>query len=268
MKTLPITSPDDPRLTDKVKARFWAKVQKAGPDECWLWKGGIVRKGYGRFAWIDGRNYVAHRISLLLSGQQMPKPEAMGCHKCHNTSCVNPNHLYWGSAKENTHDAMEARRFRWLGEPDQVAKYLEARPRGQNHRSAKITDAQVQEIRKAAAAGERYCIIAKRFGCSPSLISKILVGKLRQPASHCRGLPTARSGPRRGERHPMVVLKQADVLAIRSAYRGGANQYDIAKQYGIAQSHVSQIVRGVIWKHLLTAENGIQCGIPPTAKPA
>lgn len=31
---------------------------------------------------------------------------ALLCHACHNEKCSNPKHLYWGTAKENTADAL------------------------------------------------------------------------------------------------------------------------------------------------------------------
>lgn len=74
-----------------AEERFWPKVKKAGPDECWEWlasKG----KGYGHFTLESGRSIQAHRFSYgLVNG---PVPEGLVLdHLCRNRGCVNPAHL-------------------------------------------------------------------------------------------------------------------------------------------------------------------------------
>lgn len=71
--------------------RFWKKVDKAGPNECWNWRGGKPGKGYGRIT-VNGRGMPAHRLSVLLSGRPIPKGMFVD-HCCRNTKCVNPRHL-------------------------------------------------------------------------------------------------------------------------------------------------------------------------------
>lgn len=81
--------------------RFWAKVQKGAPDECWHWTGAKRRGGYGAF-WVDSnrRAAIAHRVAYqLLVG---PIPEGLTLdHLCRVTSCVNPAHLDPCTAGEN-----------------------------------------------------------------------------------------------------------------------------------------------------------------------
>ncbi len=56
---------------DEIEILFWEKVDKKGPDECWLWIGGVDRDGYGRQR-FNGRPVGAHRISYELANGSLP----------------------------------------------------------------------------------------------------------------------------------------------------------------------------------------------------
>jgi hypothetical protein len=84
--------------------RFWAKVDRNGPDECWLWKGAKNHAGYGKMRWCGGWE-LAHRIIFMMVHGPIPEG-AFICHHCDTPSCVNPNHLFLGSALENNRDTL------------------------------------------------------------------------------------------------------------------------------------------------------------------
>jgi len=84
-----------------TEARFWSKVQKT--DTCWIWIGGRNDEGYGKFTIESGNTVGAHRYSYQLKSGSIPD-EMMICHKCDNPSCVNFEHLYLGTAKDNSYD--------------------------------------------------------------------------------------------------------------------------------------------------------------------
>ncbi len=78
---------------------FWSLVDVKGENECWLWKGSFKSNGYGNF-----HRKSAHRVSYKIINCKFPKERFEICHKCNNPKCVNPNHLYAGTHKENMQD--------------------------------------------------------------------------------------------------------------------------------------------------------------------
>ena len=83
------------------------------------------------------------------------------CHTCDTPSCVNPEHLFLGTPAENQADM--ARKGRAVG----------MRQGGEHHPMAKLTIAQVNEIRARRAAGEKLKDLARSFGVSESNVSVV-----------------------------------------------------------------------------------------------
>ena len=87
---------------DRMYPTFMNKVQKT--DTCWIWKGKITPHGYGHQTRRNSTSF-AHRISYEYHTGKIPEGK-MILHKCNNKLCVNPDHLYAGTAYDNAQDAI------------------------------------------------------------------------------------------------------------------------------------------------------------------
>ena len=95
-----------------LKDRLMESVEVM-PNDCWIWQKSTLG-GYGNF-WITPKLRIgAHRMSYkLFVDNDMPEwsKDAQINHKCHNTLCCNPNHLYLGTQTENMKDYWEERTY-------------------------------------------------------------------------------------------------------------------------------------------------------------
>lgn len=157
----------NPRGT--LEDRFWSRVTKAGPDDCWLWTGGQRHKaGYGGF-W-DGQRWThSHRMAHRLVNGPIPTGLVVR-HRCDNPPCCNPAHLLLGTKRENSADMKERGR---AGRGPGPAR----QPRGERHGHAKLTESDVRAMRsRYAAGGVSMADIAREFGVAGATAREVIRG--------------------------------------------------------------------------------------------
>jgi IS30 family transposase len=122
------------------------------------------------------------------------------------------------------------------------------RIQGEDHANSKLTEADVCEIRRLAAARTPHQVLAGRFGVSASNISMIVQRKTWSHIITADALPE--KGVHRGESHRSAKLTEADVRKIRRLAEDRITQRTIAKQFGISNMAVNRIVRKTAWAHI------------------
>lgn len=115
---------------------------------CIEWQRG-QKCGYGA-VFVNGRQEAAHRVSYRLNIGPIPRCLFV-CHRCDNRPCINPEHLFLGTAKDNNVDAANKGRT----------------ARGEKNSRAKLTEKDVLAIREMSGSQAQ---IAKTFGVSQSNI--------------------------------------------------------------------------------------------------
>ena len=147
--------------------RFWSFVDTSG--DCWLWTGTHNRAGYGHFK-AGGRQHTATRWLWQTWFGEIPEGLFV-LHHCDNPPCVNPEHLWLGSAQDNSND-MKAKGRHRVVRPENP--YY---PNGQRHGVAKLTDSQAQEIADRRRNGEISKALAAEFGVHCNTIYRIHSGR-------------------------------------------------------------------------------------------
>lgn len=86
-------------MTPDTEARFWVKVHRGAPEECWPWLASGNGKGYGQF-YLHGKSVLAHRFAYELVVGPIPVGLHLD-HLCRMRRCVNPAHLEPVTNREN-----------------------------------------------------------------------------------------------------------------------------------------------------------------------
>ena len=149
-------------MSEMIERRFWAKVDKRGPEECWPWTAtSNLNRGsqrYGMFR-VNGKMRRAIRVAVELhSGAEIPSGMVVR-HKCDNSICCNPHHLEIGTQKQNVEDMCLRNR------PDYT--------RGCAHHRSKIAESDLHTIELMLTAGMSQRAVGAHFGVSQEPIRNI-----------------------------------------------------------------------------------------------
>ena len=125
------------RAKQDVKKRFIDKVYMEPNCGCWLWTAGLNKWGYGKFH-LNGRTRGAHRVSWEIYNGKIPKGLFV-LHKCDVRSCVNPQHFWLGTQKDNILDMFK--------------KGRELVMKGEEVKSSKLNEFQVRIIKRLLSFG-------------------------------------------------------------------------------------------------------------------
>ena len=132
------------KLIEQVKS-----ATKLDPKtKCWNWSGWSNERGYGRIK-IDGETwYISRAVLKVKTG----KLGVSARHSCDNPPCCNPDHLSWGTQKDNMQDAKDRNRT-VTGDAHYSRKTPDKVLRGSKNGAAKLSDKDVSEIRKRYKKG-------------------------------------------------------------------------------------------------------------------
>jgi hypothetical protein len=137
-----------------LRDRFFSRFVKLD-NGCWQWRSHTDKDGYGVLPGTR-KNIRAHRLSYEIHTGSIPD-EMLVCHHCDNPGCVNPDHLFVGTQKDNALDALNKGRH-----------YI-----GEKNGRAKLTKENVNEILTSSMNGRQ---LAARFGVSKSTINNVRRG--------------------------------------------------------------------------------------------
>lgn len=144
-----------------LSERFWSKVRKLKPHECWEWQASRVSAGYGKISLPHSRQLEgAHRVAWKLTNGPIPDGLFV-LHRCDNPPCCNPSHLFLGTHADNMKDMTAKGRHKGRPSPGRL-----------------LTTDQVRRIKNRVRTGESRRQVARDLGKDHRLIARIMTGEL------------------------------------------------------------------------------------------
>lgn len=208
------------RCAKTLEQAFWAKVQKAGADECWPWTGAAGPSGHGQLRFRK-KHTRATAVAWKFAHGDWPPTGKHLCHKCDNPPCCNPAHLFLGTPKDNMQDCIDKGRFRFL-----------APRRGVLNNKARLTWELVAEVRRRYSASETISELARLLGFARSTLREVVNGRNWQSADVPRN-------PRRPPSHLTAKIDRQELVRL---YKAGVSRKELAAHFGASASQVSIVL--------------------------
>ena len=197
-----------------TKEYFFERVKKDDTTGCWIWTGFLASGGYGRMSFGHKGMMLAHRFSYqMFVDPNVNWGEVICCHRCDNPACVNPDHLFVGTQKDNMSDCRSKGRMKAAG------KLL---PPGRCHKGHRLEGRNA--IQKAGGLRCRTCAYEGKY--------RLVKQKIRAKRE-AQGL------------RPNTLLSEDECLeVIRLRVFGGLTSKEIASKYKMNPGTVTGLVFG------------------------
>jgi hypothetical protein len=147
------------KIKPVTKSRIVEKIEAVPIAGCWIWTGTITSRGYGQLLSNNKKMY-AHRAAFEAFVGDIPEGMVV-CHTCDNVHCVNPDHLFLGTQKDNLQDMKEKGRS----------------TAGEKNKQSKLSEDDVKAIKHWLNHGVSEYQLSKSFDVSRSAINAIKLGK-------------------------------------------------------------------------------------------
>jgi Mor family transcriptional regulator len=204
--------------------RFFNSIDIEREEDCWEWRTALTSGGYGAFR-TEYKTIVASRFSWEIYFDKIPEGIYV-CHKCDNRKCVNPNHLFLGTPKDNMQDMIKK------------GRHNPVRREKHSRHTAKLNEDQVLEI-KLMGKKQSATRLAKKYGVSTYTIYSIR-----------KGLTWRHLDEKiLNKKIYYKTLTEDEILKIKDA----CNKQDatkLAKQYGVSTRTIYRIKSGETWKNV------------------
>lgn len=175
---------------------------------------------------MNGKNEFVHRVSWIIYFGKIPYNLHV-LHHCDNPLCVNPNHLWLGTQKDNNEDMMNKGRNRQLS--------------GEEHPMAILTEKDILQIRGLYNDGYSMGMIAPIFNITKTNVSRIVNGHIWDKVG----------GPLK-PRRARSILTEAEVREIRVLYKYNNLTYkELSKKYNVSRTQIGRIIQKKRWTSIL-----------------
>lgn len=158
-----------------VKDRLLSKIRRT-TDGCWEFTGLVINSGYGRISCRMPDGTFKYKTAHRKSWEEFKGPIPRGLcvlHRCDNKICINPDHLFLGTHKDNVQDMH--RKGKWRP-PSPIRPHTW----GERNPQAVLSNTQVSEIRRLRGEGHSGVSIAEKFGTNRVYIYAICSGRKRK----------------------------------------------------------------------------------------